>query len=327
MASKDAHYIRHDYNASSDPKLINVRRDHGTAGYGTYWLLVEWLRQQKDGRVKLENVTAFIFNSQTDKTITEAIINDYELFTIDNGYVFNERLNRDTESYNAMKTKQIEGGRKGGKTTAQGWLEGKLKVPLKPTLSSKEENRIEKKSKEEVKDMCVSSDKDAGKTEEQIEHDEMIDKGFEIIWGIYPARNGKKLDKAKVKKLFLSIPEKHYYDIEQAVNNYANDTDIKKGIGIRDPIRFLRNDYYREYLTPTTATTNQQPTHEEKVAYWSDRARQDRYSYEILEGNIEYTRDGTETWIRNSELNGIPVTDEYRAIIKKRREERERHAF
>jgi uncharacterized protein YdaU (DUF1376 family) len=149
---KDAHYLRHDYNAAQDPKLINVRRDHGTAGYGIYWLLIEWLRQQKNGKVKCDEISAFIFNAQADKTATESIINDYKLFIVDNGCIFSERLNRDTNSYNSMKTKRIEAGKKGGASKALAnskQSSSKALANSKQPSSSKVKNSKVKKSKEE----------------------------------------------------------------------------------------------------------------------------------------------------------------------------------
>ena len=61
------------------------------------------------------------------------------------------------------------------------------------------------------------------------------------FWPIYPARNGKKIGK---EECFLFVKNNISLDklplLENAVKNYATSPDVKKGIGIKDPIRFLK---------------------------------------------------------------------------------------
>ena len=45
-AKKDAYYFPHDDNARTDPKLKAILRNHGAAGYGVWWIIVEMLRSQ-----------------------------------------------------------------------------------------------------------------------------------------------------------------------------------------------------------------------------------------------------------------------------------------
>jgi len=72
---------------------------------------------------------------------------------------------------------------------------------------------------------------------------------FDQFWEIYPRRHGKKKGKAETQKRFFSLKEKDLPLILQAVRNYANSTDVKKGVGIKDPERFLLSrgkEYWRE---------------------------------------------------------------------------------
>lgn len=75
---------------------------------------------------------------------------------------------------------------------------------------------------------------------------------FEEFWGQYPSRNGKKLLKTQAGKFFLSkIKDEEVEPIMQAVRNYANSTGCRNGY-VRDAIRFLQNDYWRDWIEPET---------------------------------------------------------------------------
>jgi hypothetical protein len=259
MASKDAHYLRHDYNAANDPKILRLRMKHGAEGYGIYWMLCEYLRQQKDGKAETESIDSFTGINQLCTETTKDVIYGFELFETDETCFFSPRLNRDTEKYNSIKEKRIEAGRKGGQANAKQNTE----QTTEQTSSSKVKNSKEKKSKEE---------KYKG--------------AFELFWKTYPSRNGKKLEKGKTEETYFKIHERHYGDIIRAVRNYAEDKSILEGIGIRDPKRFLKDDYWKEYLSTTTQTGNAGKTAE---AGSMQRQAQGTYAWLTI-------TDGKEVW-------------------------------
>lgn len=43
---KEIFYFQHDYNARNNPKLQNVLMEHGCAGIGVFWCIVEQLHEQ-----------------------------------------------------------------------------------------------------------------------------------------------------------------------------------------------------------------------------------------------------------------------------------------
>lgn len=159
MAKKDKHYLIHDYNASNDPKLVSLRQAHGAEGYGIYWMLIEWLRQQKDGKIKTNDIGAFCYNSQVSETITEAVINSFDLFTEADGSFFCERLNRDTDAYNSMRQKKIEAGRLGGLAKAEQRSSNALANRKQNVAIRGEESRVDE-SKKESQDRVFSDDSD-----------------------------------------------------------------------------------------------------------------------------------------------------------------------
>ena len=77
---------------------------------------------------------------------------------------------------------------------------------------------------------------------------------FESFWSIYPARNGKKLYKKETQEYFLNLKAEVVPVILQATKNYAESELIQKGIGIKDPIRFLRKEVWKEWSEPETKT-------------------------------------------------------------------------
>lgn len=73
---------------------------------------------------------------------------------------------------------------------------------------------------------------------------------FDEFWKTYPSRNGKKLGKGETLKKFFQLKETDLPLILQAARNYAASEDVKNGIGIRDPKRFLKDGYWREWIEP-----------------------------------------------------------------------------
>ncbi len=61
------------------------------------------------------------------------------------------------------------------------------------------------------------------------------------------------MGKSEAKRKFLRLSEKDQILCIQATKNYANSKDVKSGIGIRDPHRFIRSangeERWREYIT------------------------------------------------------------------------------
>lgn len=77
---------------------------------------------------------------------------------------------------------------------------------------------------------------------------------FEEFWEAAPARNGKKIDRPAAKKKFLKLKERDLQEVIAAVRNYAKSEMVLKGVGIKDPHRFLSNkdnpNYWKEWIEP-----------------------------------------------------------------------------
>ena len=78
------------------------------------------------------------------------------------------------------------------------------------------------------------------------------DISFGEFWEIAPARNSKKIGKTEAIKKFYKLKAGDLANVIVAVHNYAESEMVKKGIGIKDPHRFLSNrenpEYWKEWI-------------------------------------------------------------------------------
>lgn len=111
---KDAYYFPHDCNAKDDPKCVLLIEQLGLEGYGTFWVLVETLREQPDFRYPLKLIPALArrYNTTTEKM--KAVVLSYGLFVVTDGvFFFSESLNRRMQIYLNKKKALSEAGKKG----------------------------------------------------------------------------------------------------------------------------------------------------------------------------------------------------------------------
>lgn len=84
---------------------------------------------------------------------------------------------------------------------------------------------------------------------------------FDKFMELHPARNGRKIGKAKAKRKFFKLSDKDSLLILQATETYRKCKDVKNGVGIRDPHRFIKDGYgdeaWREWIG--YSTPNQAP--------------------------------------------------------------------
>jgi hypothetical protein len=112
---KESFYFSHDSNARNDVKILKLRRNLGLEGYGIYWCIIEILRESQDHKLPktcIEDIS-YSLNISTEKV--ESVINDYDLFVVDNEVFYSERLIRSMEQYKALKEKKSQSGKEGMK--------------------------------------------------------------------------------------------------------------------------------------------------------------------------------------------------------------------
>lgn len=101
-------FIRHDVNASSDPKLVKVRMKLGYEGQGLYWSIIEMMAQN-EGQLEADyNMLGYLL--RTSAEVIKKLICDFGLFafTDNNKNFFSIRLNSELEDINDKSQKAKE---------------------------------------------------------------------------------------------------------------------------------------------------------------------------------------------------------------------------
>ena len=108
MASSS--WFSHDSNARNSKKLIRLRQKLGAAGYGTYWMIVERLRDE-DSYTSERDYDMISFDLRVPVDMIRSVIEDFGLFDIsEDGASFSSHgLDERMEYANAKS----EAGRKG----------------------------------------------------------------------------------------------------------------------------------------------------------------------------------------------------------------------
>jgi len=120
---KDAYYFPHDSNAIQDPKMMTLLSECGLMGIGMYWILVEILHQQKDGRITEDAYKKYInFYYHFDNTGTHGIdkiqqvLNTCGLLLNKNGFVYSHRVLKNHEHRKEISEKRSFAGKKSAET-------------------------------------------------------------------------------------------------------------------------------------------------------------------------------------------------------------------
>jgi hypothetical protein len=139
---KDTFYFSHDFNAHNDVKILFLRQQLGMEGYGIYWFLIESLADA-GGIMPMKIIPVLAMQMHTSEVKVQAVINNFELFIIEDEFFFSNRLN---DHLNKRKELSIKNSEK-GKLSA----EKRNSTAVQPQLnisSTKESKRKESKGKE-----------------------------------------------------------------------------------------------------------------------------------------------------------------------------------
>jgi hypothetical protein len=79
--SKDTFYFSHDYNVRNDIKIKKLINKHGFLGYGLFWAIIEDLYNNTN--VLPMDYECIAFDLRTEPDVIKSIINDFDLFVIE----------------------------------------------------------------------------------------------------------------------------------------------------------------------------------------------------------------------------------------------------
>ena len=92
---KETYYFSHDYNTRNDFKIKKMIMKLGYTAYGVYWALIEDL-YNNDNKIVFD-LELMAFDFRLDESIINSILNDFDLFTIQDGYLSSESIARRLE--------------------------------------------------------------------------------------------------------------------------------------------------------------------------------------------------------------------------------------
>jgi hypothetical protein len=133
MAIKfENHWFKHDMNASNDNKIRKLEFEHKLEGYAIFFKIVELL-MSNNGEIEY-NIKLICHNLRTtNEELVYSTINNFGLFIVDNGYIYNERVS--TQLYEIT-----EKSKKNSENAKKRWNKEKSKQMILNKTNEKEES-------------------------------------------------------------------------------------------------------------------------------------------------------------------------------------------
>lgn len=159
---KEVYYFQHDYNARNDPKLQDVLIEHGAAGIGVFWCIVEQLYEQ-DGFLPLKSCKSIAFALHVESKIVESVVQDFDLFQNDGEKFWSKSVNARLEKRKtisesrklaAIKRWQSMQAQQGQCKTDANAMQDISKEKKSKEKESKESNNIEREKAKAAKRFC-----------------------------------------------------------------------------------------------------------------------------------------------------------------------------
>ena len=104
-------YLQHQSNSFTDIKIIKMRSKLGMEAYGIFWALLELLFNEEN-KLCIDDYAVLAFSLQCDEDKLKSVIEDFDLFIIEDGCFYSKRLNKQIEEINAKSNKAKENASK-----------------------------------------------------------------------------------------------------------------------------------------------------------------------------------------------------------------------
>lgn len=109
---KDSFYFQHDYNARNDERLLQIRAEHGLAGYALYFMLLESMAESSDGYLSMDGTAGLSLSYGSAIEQLKALISrciELGLFHEVKGRFSSKRM----IEYKNFRKERAESGRRG----------------------------------------------------------------------------------------------------------------------------------------------------------------------------------------------------------------------
>jgi len=104
-------YFNHDSSSFTDIKIIKMRSKLGIESYGIFWALLELLFSEEN-KLCIDDYDSLAFGLQCDPSILKQVIEDFDLFVIEDNCFYSKRLNNHIEEINNKSNKAKENASK-----------------------------------------------------------------------------------------------------------------------------------------------------------------------------------------------------------------------
>ena len=104
-------YFNHDSSARLAIRVIKLRSSLSYEGYGVFWAILELLFTEEN-KLSVDDYSTIAFGLQCDPAILKQVIEDFDLFVIEDGYFYSKRLNEHIETINNKSAKAKESASK-----------------------------------------------------------------------------------------------------------------------------------------------------------------------------------------------------------------------
>ena len=218
-------YFLHESTSFQDYKIIKMRSKLGIESYGIFWALLELLFNEEN-KLCIDDYEALAFSLQCDSNILKQVIEDFDLFVLEDGCFYSKRLNNHIEDINkkSIKAKESASKRWSNTNAKRTHIDSNASISIS---SSKSKSISKSKIEDRIRDFKKSV----------YSHNDFDDKDKEDFFLYWTEKNksGTKF-RAEMQKTF-SIPLR----LARWCNNGFN-KDSKKLPEFYDEVLYKRMD-------------------------------------------------------------------------------------
>ena len=132
-------YFNHDSTARNDYRIIKMRSKLGMESYGIFWSVLEMLFTEEN-KLCIDDYDSLAFGLQCDPKILKQVIEDFDLFVIEDGCFYSKRLHNQINDINNKSNKAKE-------NASKRWNNANVMQPHSDRNASKVNKSIVNKSK------------------------------------------------------------------------------------------------------------------------------------------------------------------------------------
>ena len=141
-------YFNHDSSARNDIRIIKLRASLGYEGYGIFWSVLELLFAEEN-KICTNQYEILAYGLQCDADKLKAVIEDFDLFVIEDGCFYSRRLNNHIEEINLKSKKAKE-------SVSKRWNNTNVLQTNYDSSTSKVNKSINKVNKSKIEDRIVA---------------------------------------------------------------------------------------------------------------------------------------------------------------------------